>query len=185
MLAAGQGCSHVPVRADLQPPPDSCRNSLGGLGSRAPKVSLEESLFFQANWFYGSGRADEIAARQCVSYPSGWQGASGLSPRRRNKNCPRCGGRFGRALVGCPCPLGRVGISLRRWARGSSVSETQSPLPSHGGTGTRGHVGYWLDVSPDLAGRWSPSVSDGAGMQTPSPAPQLGHCIPVTAENRE
>lgn len=46
----------------------------------APKVSLEESLFFQANWFYGSGRADEIAARRCVSYPSGWQGASGRLP---------------------------------------------------------------------------------------------------------
>lgn len=31
----------------------------------APKVSLGKSLFFQANWFYGPGCADEIADRLC------------------------------------------------------------------------------------------------------------------------
>jgi len=80
----------------------------------ATKVSLEESLFFQANWFYGSGRADEIAARQRVSYPFGWQGAPGPSPRRRNKSCPRCGGTGGRQAWqgsgGLPVPVGKGGL---------------------------------------------------------------------------
>ena len=32
----GWGSSHVPARADPQPPLGSCRYSLGGLGSGAP-----------------------------------------------------------------------------------------------------------------------------------------------------
>lgn len=50
--------------------------SAGTQSTTAPKLSLELSLFFQANWLYGSGRADEIPASRCVSYPYGWQSVS-------------------------------------------------------------------------------------------------------------
>lgn len=88
------------------------------------------------------------------------------------------GRRFGGAPVGCPCPLGGMGSSLGKVDSGSSAPESQSPSPGAGGcpmgNGQGGCVGYWddcMDASSGLAGRWSPSVSDGAGTEDPLPSP--------------
>lgn len=70
------------------------------------KGIIRRIMFFQANWLYGSGCADEIAARQHVSYPSGWQGALGTHLEEETKTA------LGECLVqqgsgGLPVPTGK------------------------------------------------------------------------------
>ncbi|XP_053938984.1 uncharacterized protein LOC128853953 isoform X2 [Cuculus canorus] len=134
----------------------------------APKVSLEESLFFQANRLCGSGCADETAAGRRVSYPSGWQGASALAVEKKH-NLPSARWHPGEAQRDGLCPRDGALGAVQPW-KGSLVL-----WGCLGWVGTAG------------AGWMCPQAWQGgtAGTTDPRAYPWLHHHLPAAAKSGE